>query len=492
MIPVYPASKLKEWDKYTLMNQNMKGIDLMERAATVFVNWFCREFSTKQKIIIFCGNGNNGGDGLAIARLLLDKLFSVSVVLIKLSPEDSEDFKINYSKLELQLTDIIRTENRAFDEIQKNENCIIIDCILGYGLNRLPDQNLNRWIDLINDSSRIVISVDVPSGMFIDQFSEKYIEAHYTLTFQNLKLCQLIPDTGRHCGKLVIGDIQLESDFVNKNPAQLSYLELSDIKSLYKPRKLFDWKTKFGHALIIGGKKGMAGAVVLAATACLHSGCGLCSVHSVKENRNIVQIRIPEAIFIEESIIDYSKYTSILLGPGMGFSSEYEEKLKLVLLNHSVPKILDADALNILAKNKWLQLLDSTCVISPHVGEFDRLFGKSKNGFERLKLAIEKARYHNIHIILKGRYTAIVCPDAKVFFNGTGNTGLAKGGSGDALSGILVSILAQGYNILEACLYSVYLHGLAADLASEKFSEESILPSDVIESLSIAIRYIKS
>ncbi len=487
MLPIYSSKELKFWDHFTMKTQAIDSIDLMERAAIQFVNWFIEKFQPNDLFLIFCGNGNNGGDGLAIARLLVSKLFRVKVVLVKVGEHNSPDYEINLSKVRALGIEQISSRHDLVQLFAQSTGLVIIDAILGYGLNRDLDDNLLNWIQFINESKHKVVAVDVPSGMFVDKITDSdCIHAQFTFTFQSPKLSQLIAETGKYCGELSIGNINLDSEFIKYNPPNLNYLEQNDISEIYSPRSLFNWKNKYGHLLIIGGNKGMAGAIILSANSSLRSGCGLCSIYSEESNREIIQISLPEAIFVQTNTLDLSKYSCLVAGPGMGLEMESKNKLYSILSSFNKPMVLDADALNIIAMENWQSSLNNNCIVTPHVGEFDRLFGPSSNGFERLKKAIEFSSQFKIHIILKGKFTAVISPDKKVFFNSTGNPGLAKGGSGDVLSGMLGSFLAQGYSILDACKLAVYIHGMAADIAKEKIAEESIFPSDVIKNISNA------
>lgn len=493
MLPVYNSRELKAWDQFTINHQGIESIDLMERAAAVFVNWFIRKFQANCSVIIFCGNGNNGGDGLAIARMLISRSYRVWLVLVNVSDTNSADYQINYEKVKQSGASIIHKREELSELKDDIQNSVLIDAILGYGLNREVQGELMEWIQFINAYKKTTVSVDVPSGMFVDKMTHsECIHADYTFTFQNPKKCQLIAETGKFCGELIIGSIHLDSEFIKQNDADLNYLELNDIQDLYKPRNAFDWKNKFGHLLIVGGNRGMAGAIILSASAGLRCGCGLCSVYSEECNREIIQMTLPEAIYVQNADIDLSKYSSMVVGPGMGLEAEARERLQKILIAYEKPLVLDADALNCIAMENWQRNLKSNCILTPHVGEFDRLFGHCENGFVRLERAIDVCAEYKIHIVLKGKYTQVICPDKKVFFNSTGNPGLAKGGSGDVLSGMLGACLAQGYSIADACKMAVYLHGLSADIAIENSAEESVFPSDVINCISKAILRIKS
>jgi hydroxyethylthiazole kinase-like uncharacterized protein yjeF len=487
LLPIYSSGQIKEWDNYTIQTRKISSHELMETAASQFVNWFVGSFDSTQPVLIFCGNGNNGGDGLAIARLLHVASFKVKVTLISLSEKSSVDYEKNLMLIENLDIEILNEILEVEQFCNKTSNLVLIDAIFGYGLNKEVNDNLLKWFDLINNSRLKIISVDIPSGMYADKMTNSTcIHSDYTLTFQTPKLCQLIPETGRYCGEFIIKDIKLDPAFISDHPPKYNFIEQSDIRQIYKPRNPFDWKNKYGHILTIGGNYGMAGAIILSARASLHSGCGLCSVHSIDLNREIIQAALPEAIFVSFDKIDLSKYNSIVIGPGYGIDAGNVETIISILNEYKKPIVLDADALNLVSSGNLFSSLNQNCILTPHAGEFDRLFGKSANGFDRLDKAIEKAIEYKIHIILKGKHTAIVTPDGMVYFNSTGNVGLAKGGSGDVLSGILGAMLAQGYSHLNACIMATYIHGLAADISAEHIAVESILPSDVIQNISNA------
>lgn len=491
MLPIYTSNQLKSWDQQTIQREGIDSYDLMERAAKQFVNWFRNIYQNNQRIIVFCGNGNNGGDGLAIARLLHMSAYRVAVVLIKFAKDNSSEYTKNLTKIDSLNIEILNSKNQVNEIIHKSSNLVIIDAISGYGLNRTLDSEVLKWVQLINQSGCKINSVDVPSGMHVDKMTfDECIHADCTFSFQVPKLCHLIAETGRFCGIVKIGNIDLDPEFVKQNHTLHNYLELNDIKEIYKPRNPFDWKNKFGHLLIVGGNNGMVGAILLAATASLRSGCGLCSISAEELNREIIQISLPEAIYVPENKMDVTKYSSLLIGPGMGMENKSRDHLKHFLKNFDKPIVLDADALNIIAMEKWHASLNNNCILTPHVGEFDRLFGTCSNGFERLNKAMVVSSELGIHIILKGKNSAIISPDEGVYFNSTGNPGLAKGGSGDVLSGMLAAFLTQGYPVLEACKIAVYLHGLSADIAKEELAEESIFPSDIIHNISKAFKRI--
>jgi NAD(P)H-hydrate epimerase len=491
MIPIYTSEQMKLWDQFTIRDLGIQPLELMEIAADHFTKWFLKHQIHSKQILIVCGNGNNGGDGLAIARKLTQHGYIVTVCIVEIAEFSSNEFTINRNRIENSTVTTLLSIAEITNAIKEFKGEAIIDALIGYGLNRPVNKEIETLIQLINSIDVIKYAVDMPTGMYADKISiQNVVQANYTFTFQSPKLSQLIPETGRYCGELIIGDIGLSEKFNQTTNNDKFFVELSDIKKIYKQRNLFDWKNKYGHLFLIGGQLGMAGAILLATKAALKTGCGLCSIHSIEENRNILQGEIPEAMFHVSIPNNFDSFQCLVIGPGLGIVSSLSQSVLKILEVENIPTVIDADALNFIAANNYLKYLHQNCILTPHPAEFDRLFGKHKDGFERLKKASEVAMLYKIHIILKGRFTAIVTPTNQIYFNSSGNPGLAKGGSGDVLSGILGSLLAQGYEKKEACIMAVYLHGLSADLAKKTLAVESILPTNVIENLSDAFRII--
>lgn len=492
MKPVYNAIQLKAWDQYTIDNEPIKSIDLMERAADCFVNWMISSFNSADPVIVVCGNGNNGGDGLAIVRKLQSFNFKVYVICIKIAANNSADYDINLARLESELLSQFVNPDSLEELLTQAKNPILIDALLGYGMGRSLSSELVAVIKRMNAVKATKISIDLPSGLYSDKMNDSIcIHADFTFTFQVPKLSQLIADTGIHCGKLIIGDIKLSRGFIANNQTDFFFIELDDIRNIFKSRNQFAYKNQFGHCLLVGGSFEMPGAILLSAEAALRSGTGLISVSTVASNRDLLLLKLPEVQFVSSSNMELSKYKSLLIGPGMGRTIESQNLLYEMLNLNILNLVLDADALNMIAENHWQHLLTPNTIITPHIGEFDRLFGKSENGFERIEKAKEMASKYSIYIVLKGKYTAICTPQHKVYFNSSGNAGLAKAGSGDVLAGILVSLLSQSYSFEEACLLGVYLHGLSADICAKTLAEESMTPSDVISHLSHAFKALR-
>lgn len=491
---LFSAEEIRAWDQYTIQQEPISSIDLMERAAGKCADWLERNNYTDKPFHIFCGKGNNGGDGLAIARMLSERSQSVTVHILEFGHKGTDDFQLNLARLH-QYPDItirfIQTEEN-FHEL--NTDYIVIDALFGSGLNRGLEGVTAGLVNHINQSGCTVISIDIPSGMFTDHSSKGnvVIKASHTLSFQCYKLAFLVAENSEFIGEVHILDIGLHPDYYKSVSSKYELTDKEIIHSIYKPRNRFSHKGTFGHALIIAGSYGKIGAAVLAAKACLRSGVGLLSCHIPKCGYDILQTALPEAMlmtdfnssFITKIEDDLSKYKAIGIGPGIGTASETRLMIKQVFENYRRPVVLDADALNNIASQKDLfYQIPHGSILTPHPKEFERLFGETNNDFERIELALQKAGELNITIILKGHHTFIATPEGKAYFNSTGNAGMATGGSGDVLTGILTGLLAQGYTSFNAAILGVYLHGLAGDIAAERLSMEAMMAGDIIENL---------
>lgn len=479
--------QIHAWDAYTIENEPVTSIDLMERAARQCTNFLLDQQLVQDGIKIFCGKGNNGGDGLAIARHLIEAGLQPSVYILEFGAKGTDDFQTNLARLHQLTSDIYFVQAKEFFPALV-EHDLIIDALYGSGLNR-PLKDLSaELVEYINSANATVISIDVPSGMFIDKSSKgnAVIKATYTLTFQSLKLCFIVTENASYFGGVHVMDIGLLPQFLNEVKAP-ELITLKAIKSSYKERTAFAHKGNFGHALLIAGNKGKMGAAIMAAKACLKTGPGLVTLNTDECFFNAVHIAVPEAMCVTRTEeIDAEKFTTIGIGPGIGTDDISAALLFQTLENLPKPMVLDADALNILSQHKdWLNKIPAGSIITPHPKEFERLFGKTNNDFEKMEIALAASKKYPFTIVLKGHYT-LIASNGEALFNTTGNAGLAKGGSGDVLTGMLTALLAQGYKATQAAMLGVYLHGLAADIASQNIAVESILASDVIDHISDA------
>jgi len=486
--------QIQQWDAYTIQHEPISSIDLMERAARQCADWIITNNYIHPSVKIFCGKGNNGGDGLAIARMLLQQQIPVAVYILEFGAKGTDDFQLNLQRLHSLTKDIHFIQAPEFFPVIDKET-VVIDALFGSGLNR-PLQDLNAaMVQHINQSGASVISIDVPSGLYIDKSSKgnPIITARHTLTFQSLKLCLMVPENAGCFGEVTVLNIGLHPLFLQQTEATFSLLSKAEIAAGIKPRNSFSHKGTYGHALLVAGNTGKMGAALLAAKACLRSGVGLLTVNIPRDGLPILQAAIPEAMATirEEETHTYDVYASIGIGPGIGTTAAGEAMVLNLLKNYTKPVVWDADAINILAKNKqWLEHLSPGSILTPHPKEFERLVGACENDFERWNKAIELSKQYPLVMVLKGHYT-LVAFNGKGWFNTTGNAGMAKGGSGDMLTGMLTALLAQGYTPLKATLTGVYLHGLAADLTLQEQSMESMLPSDTIESIGRAFLFLK-
>lgn len=494
---IFSQEQIREWDAHTIREQEISSIELMERAAYACFKWLVKYGFTQKHIHIFCGKGNNGGDGLALARILTDNNVNTSVYILETGKAGTRDFQENLQRLH-RVTSHIYFIQSNFVHPTFTGNDLVIDALFGTGLNKPLKDTALELVHFLNKNAYNIISIDMPSGLFTDQSTKghKAISATHTLSFQNIKLAFLIPENKKHIGYLHLLDIGLSPYFEDAEPATHELVAKELVRDIIKPRYLFSHKGNFGHVALVAGSYGMMGAATLAVKACLHSGVGKLTAHIPSCGYAIIQLAAPEAmcrVSGENQVTHFeinNAYTAIGVGPGMGISENSAGLIESIFKN-KVPLVLDADALNTLAsEKKILSQMPAGTVITPHPKEFERMFGTAANDFERLNMAVTKAAELNIYIVLKGHYTAIVTPMKKVYFNNTGNAGMAKAGMGDALTGIITGLLAQRYPLPEAAILGVWLHGLAGDIAAEKYSQQAMQAGDLIQCLSEAWKLV--
>ena len=495
---IFPSSSIKKLDAYTIENEPIASIDLMERAATVLTKAITDRWNTETPVTIFAGPGNNGGDALAVARMMAEKGYKIEVFLFNTKGELSPDCQTNKELVEMMEEVKFHEISTQFVPPALTPDHLVIDGLFGSGLNKPLSGGFAAVVKYINSSPAMVVAIDIPSGLMGEEntFNVKanIIRADVTFSLQLPKLAFLFAENT----EWEVLDIQLSEDGIEEMETNYEMLEIEQIRSLIKPRKQFAHKGNFGHALLIAGSKGMAGASVLAARACLRSGVGLLTVHAPMCNNDILQTSIPEAIVetdINETCFavptDTDDYQAVGIGPGLGRNEETEAALLEQLEHCQTPVVVDADALNILANHRHaLTHLPKGSILTPHQKELERLTGKCQDSYERLMKACELARAAHVHIILKGAYSAIITPEGKCFFNPTGNPGMATGGSGDVLTGVILALLAQGYPTEEAAKIGTYIHGLAGDVAQKKQGMIGMIASDIITCLPTAWRLV--
>lgn len=498
---ILSAQQIREADKYTIEHEPISSLDLMERAANACFRWIITRFPKKEnKILVFAGNGNNGGDGLAIARLLHNAGYIVKIVLCTVAPENSRDFE---SQLQRINQENIETENWESFNTPHSIPQLLIDALLGTGLNRSVKGEVAQLITQINSYKTTVVSVDVPSGLFADDNSNndgEIVRASITLTFQCPKYSFFFSENHLYIGSCYVLDIALHPDFFKKAETNKYFIVPDLIKNFLLNRTLFQHKGNFGHACIIAGSKGKIGAGILATKACISSGAALTTSVIPEAGNIILQSAVPEAMcitsgneYIETIPTQVYEYSAIGVGPGIGNNTETQQMLKLIIQQYKGPLLLDADAINILSENKtWISFLPENTILTPHPKEFERLTGKSNSAYERHLKQIDFSVKYRVIVVLKGAYTSVSLPNGNVYFNSTGNAGMAKGGSGDVLTGLITGLMARGYMPQQAALLGVYIHGLAGDYAAKEYQTESMTAENIITCFSKAFSEVYS
>ncbi|MCL2327290.1 MAG: NAD(P)H-hydrate dehydratase [Bacteroidetes bacterium] len=500
---ILSTSQIKSADAYTIEYEPISSINLMERAAQAFVDKLLEIVPDANDFYIFCGTGNNGGDGFAVARLLTYFNKNVQVFFLPHNEKTSVDCVENLKKLgvlsknysHIQLCELKTT--KQIPEIP--QSAIIIDALFGSGANRAIEGTLQGIIEKLNMFKARKIAIDVPSGLYVDELTpteNTVFEADDTITFQYPKLQFLFAENSHRVGEWHYEDIGLSKEFETQTMPFAEFVTAENI--VLKKRNAFSHKGTFGHALLIAGSFGKMGAATLAARACITSGCGLLTAHIPRHGNTIMQISVPEAMTVcdeNEEIISQlnslDNYTALGIGPGLG-TNERTTNVVETALRSKKPAILDADALNSIACNRQLlDLLHENCILTPHPGEFDRLTHKHNSTFDRFETQKRFAIQYNCTVVLKGRYTCTCTPNGKIFFNSSGNAGMATAGSGDVLTGVILSLLAQKYSIEQSAVYGVFIHGLAGDYAKQAVGEESLTAQTIIQNLHKAFLHLE-
>ena len=492
---ILSIEQIREADRYTIENEPIASVDLMERAASALLPWMEQNLPKESKTSLFCGMGNNGGDGFALARLLCEKGIVPTVYLVRYADKMSPDCEANYNRLkEAGKAPIVEVRAAAdFPKFERGE--VVVDALFGTGLNRPLEGLAAELIDYLNQQPVFRIAIDIASGLLADAPtpSKSVLQADFTLTFQVPKLAFFMPENDAYVGSIEAFDIGLHPDYLDKVETDYHVLLKPIAANLVHHRPRFSHKGDYGHALLIAGSEGKTGAALLGAKACMKTGVGLLTVLLPKSARTALLSTLPEAMAYQmedlredrnemrfEDFDRLQAFHAIGIGPGLGKSEVTARALKRLIQDCQVPMVMDADALNILAENPtWLSFLPQDTILTPHPKEFERLFGPTADSFERVKLQREMAMKHHVIIVYKGGYPTIALSDGTVFFNTGGNPGMATGGSGDVLTGMILSLLAQGYHPSKAALLGVYLHAFAGDLAAEELGQEAMLASDI-------------
>ena len=491
---VFTAQQIRDWDRYTIENEPINSLQLMERAAIQVFKAIALQLNDRQPTVVICGSGNNGGDGLAIARLIHGSGNPVKVFLIETGKELSRDCCDNLKRAEEKDVPVHRISDIAqFPSIPRN--ALVIDALLGSGTNRPAEGILAKVIVWLNHQRLKVYSLDVPSGMQMDNFVQPephhVVRAHTTYTFQVIKKAFLLAENQIFTGNVELLDIGLDFNYYRQTPSEIHFLaERSGLPKL-PPRNLNAEKRDFGNALLMAGSQGMMGAAVLAARTCTRSGAGLTICYVPTSGLDIMHNGVPEATvwcdqeehFLTRLPERIDQASAVAIGPGLGRNRKTAELVRATLEHVKVPLILDADALNLIAANTWQSLIPRNSLITPHNREFERLFGTASDADRNLDLQLEASKEYGIYILRKGAYSKLTTPDGHTLINSTGNPAQAKGGSGDMLTGCILGLLARTGNIETAAVLGMYLHGLAADIALQQSHEECLLTSDCINAL---------
>ncbi len=493
IMKIFTSAQIKECDEQTIKVSGIRSIDLMERAANKCADWLKANFPKDTLFIILCGPGNNGGDGLAIARMLHLRSYGVKAFLLNTGSELSTDCAANLQKLRQlneQLVTVVEPETFLSD---LPPHVVIIDAILGTGLSRPASGWVAAFIERINKMPNRKLAIDIPSGLAADIVGDRdavILKVQDTLSFQFYKRSFLHPETAPAAGNIHVLDIRLDKAFIETAHTNYRTLDQETVRSIYRPRDKFSHKGTHGSVLICGGAHGKTGAVVLASKAAMRSGAGLVTALVPESGYQILQSSVPEVMCLTsgreavEAIQHWEKYTALGIGPGLGTSSESVRALSEFLEDCVSPVVLDADALNIIGRHsELLAKLPKNSILTPHPKEFGRLFGENTNSMIQVDNARIHAMRYNINIVLKGHHTAIINAEGECWYNMTGNAGMATGGAGDVLTGMITGLLAQGYEPQAAAMLGVYLHGVAGDIAAQELSQEAMIAGDIIDHL---------
>jgi hydroxyethylthiazole kinase-like uncharacterized protein yjeF len=492
MLPLLTARQIRQADAHTIANEPITSVNLMERASKAFVGWFVNRFPDKNSAIaVYCGTGNNGGDGLAIARMLYDhKYINIAIKVARFSEKATDDFNANLTRIMNMGLDLRELKPEA--EFPAENAAIIIDALLGSGINKPLTGDYERLARHINGLKKTVVAVDVPTGFFTDgemSTDATVIKANLVITFQQPKINFLLPESAPHIDCWEAVNIGLDEDFVRSLESPYQFIEERDIKQLFKPRRHFSNKGTYGHALIVAGQAKTMGAVLLSSAGCAYAGAGLTTACVPESGLTALNTYLPEVMAVvrkgdELPEIEWEQFSALAVGPGLGKDKAALELITAVFENYKKPVVIDADALNLLAANPSLwEKVPAGSVLTPHMKEFDRLFGQHDNWWQRLQTTIKMAAKHNVCIVLKNDYTIVTTPQGQAYFNSTSNAAMATGGMGDVLTGIITSLLAQRYSPEDACILAVYIHGRAGDELALPNRMNVVLPGRLAQQL---------
>lgn len=491
---ILTGTQIKAIDAYTIEHEPISSIDLMERASLAFVEKIVDYWDASTPVKVFAGPGNNGGDALAIARLLAERGYKVWACLFNTSGKLSPDCEVNKDRLAAMRNVDFHIIDSQFAPPSLSEGDLVIDGLFGTGINKPLNGGFAMVVKYINASHATIVSIDIPSGLMCDDNTNNVmnhiVRADFTFTFQYPKLSFMFPENDMFLGKWEVLDIGLLDPDNDETLSSYQLVEHRDIRHMLKDRSKYAHKGNMGHAVLVAGKKNMAGAAILAARSCMRGGVGKLTVHTPEVNVPIMQVAVPEAVLDVENgnyfsqTFDITDYDALAIGPGIGTESETAQAFIEQISLSKIPMVIDADALNILGSHRgWINQLPRHAILTPHKKELFGLISTTRNSYEELERTRELAVRQQVYIVIKGANSAICLPDGSVYFNCTGNPGMATAGSGDVLTGLILALLAQDYRSDVAVRLGVYIHGLAGDLAAEEKGYEGLIASDIVDYL---------
>ena len=494
---IFNVAQIREWDAFTIAHEPISSLALMDRAADALTDAFVRQYASERPVRIIAGKGNNGGDGLAMALRLHWMGYDVAVYVADLGQRATPEFAAQWDRVSA-VSSLATSFFEPGDMPDLPKDAIVVDALFGVSLNRPLDGPWAQLVGSLNTAQRHTVAIDVPSGLNPDHCLQgPVVRAAHTLSIQAPKLAFFMPENAAHVGEWELVDIGLHAGYAGKSPWQIP--DDSALRAMRPLRPRFAHKGTFGHALLVAGSYGKAGAARLAAEACLRSGAGLATVRCPEVCVAPLQAGIPEAMCDPDPAshvlsaplhADWSRYRAVGVGPGIGQAPETAEMLADLTDRCPCPMVFDADALNILAaRPALLARVPRGSILTPHPGEFARLFGETPHSLARFELALEQAVRRAVYVVLKGAYTLIACPDGVGYFNTTGNSGMATAGSGDVLTGLIAGLLAQGLAPREACMLGVFVHGRAGDIAKAQMDERAMLAGDIARAIGLAMEF---
>ncbi|MDE7410843.1 MAG: NAD(P)H-hydrate dehydratase [Paramuribaculum sp.] len=501
---LFSIEDIKAIERATLQQEGVTFHSLVMQMAASAATEIASRWRPSIRTIIFAGHESCGAVGLALAGMLMERGFNPSIYLFNIGMRSiNEECKRCRDLLRSKFPDAALIE--VVDKVNLPElksDDLVIDALFGSELREPLVGGFTSLVRYINDAGATVVSIDVPSGMLGDWnhgvLPRDTVQASLTLSRQFPRLPFFFSELAERVGEWKVIDAGMNGEASANRVSAYYLIEKDEVRSLLRKRNAFSSKADYGTALLAAGSYGMTGAAVLACNGALRAGAGKVIVRSPRCSVNVLQAAVPEAMVnaddAERNIMDFRvnvKYTAMGVGPGIGVNESTIDALELLLKHTTHPLVLDADALNCIAQRPaLLSHIPMLSVLTPHSGEFDRLFGEHSSSESRLLKAVDVSRRYRLLILLKGHYTTLVRPDGKIYINSSGTPGMATPGSGDVLTGVITSLMAQGYKPEVAALIGAFVHGKAGELAVERHGEYGVLASDIAANIGTAIRKI--